>query len=126
MHGKAYVPNLALFFSGFHRFYCSTRPKNPVEIGDLGEPVKLIKIEIIGFKQSKRSFQLRTRFDHRVVVGFASQKATAAILREHRSQPFLGIAVAGRHIEIVDASIDGFGHYVCSGAGVFIHNHNST
>lgn len=84
--------------------------------------MELVEIKMIRFEQTERLFKLSARVVPGAPVGLAGEKAVFTIGSESRSEALLSIAVAWRHVKVVDAAIDSFGNNVGGFTGGFVHD----
>lgn len=88
--------------------------------------MELVEIDVVGLQQLQRLFELRARFVPRSTLRLAGKEAVLAIGRERGSQPLLGIAVAGRDIEVIHTTVHSFSHDVAGRARLLVHRNNPT
>src|ERR1700751_813441 len=83
--------------------------------------MELIQIDVVCLQQSQGFFKLLARIVLHAAFGFACKKTILAIWCQRRPQPLLRIAIAGSDVEVIDAAIHRFRHYVLGVSGVLIH-----
>jgi len=73
---------------------------------ELAHGVKLVEVQPIGSQALQRAVQLRGGRIASPLAGLAPQKDAVAYARHPRLEANLGLAVPGRHVDVIHAAIE--------------------
>jgi len=126
MGGKAEVAGLALLARLEKDLQRPARAGDLRHVLRLGDRVELVEIHVVRAQPPQRLVQLALRPLGQPLAGLAGQKDLLAIRLQRRAQLDLGIAIAGRHVEIVDPQLFHGPRHQAIGHGLLLIHHQDT
>lgn len=104
MGGEPEVTGTALFFGFDEELHGSTGSKGGVDILlDISDGVELVEVEVIGLQAVEGTLKLLLGSGAATLSRFVGKEAVLAIRREGGAEFFLGVAIAGCDVVVVDS-----------------------
>jgi len=126
MGGEPEMPDLSGAPGLDEDLHRPARGEGRVEVlGDVGDGVELIEVEIIGAQRRERVLQFGGGAGAEALGGLAGEEAVAPVGLERGAEFHLGVAVAGGDVEVVHAALDELGDDAVGVGLVGIHHHDA-
>ena len=93
----------SLFARLDERLQRAARPQRDFPFLRIAQVVNLKEIDVIGLQPFERAVQRFTRALPGALLGLGREEEAIAMARHPRAEAFLGLAVTGRRVDVIDA-----------------------
>src|SRR2546425_8505939 len=126
MRRKADETNLARFPGGDESFKRPAGTERLVEVFHLGQGMKLVKVEVVRPQKLQRLIEFRRRTRLVALDGLTGEKGLLAVRLQGRAEALLSVAIAGGHVEVIDAAVKRLRDEIVGEALLRVHHRDAS